>query len=317
MDKKVICSSQSRKNCNQLFSSNNKFNSIMQDDGNLVVYNQKNQPLWASDTNGKGTGPYNLYLQGDANLVIYDNNKTPIWASNTVGMGNAPYNLILNNNGDIEIHDSNDEIIWSSLFTNTECEKLPQHIPQTQSMFFMPILTHAYYVTNGLKITNIIKNKVKFIKQLVLLNSHRYNAMVNAIIKLFETSPEYNELMYKSYYKIDNKGDSGSKPPSKTSVGHITGVLQEQILKNSLVDDSYSILFSKVKSPHGEPVNSVFVIFESFLNCTFVRAACSIYYDVSYEELFDEKDNPKDYEFKQKYLKYKEKYLKLKSELGK
>ncbi len=45
MDKKVICSSQSRKNCNQLFSSNNKFNLQIQGDGNLVVYNNKNHPF--------------------------------------------------------------------------------------------------------------------------------------------------------------------------------------------------------------------------------------------------------------------------------
>ncbi len=317
MDKKIICNSQIQENCNQLFSTNNKFNLQMQEDGNLVVYNDKNQPLWASNTNGKGIRPYNLYLQGDANLVIYDSNKTPIWASDSAGLGSSPYNLVLNNNGDLEIHDSNNEIIWSSLFTNTKCEKIPQHMPSTQSMFFMPILTHAYYVANGLKITDIIKNRIKFIKQLVLLNSYRYNAMVNAIIKLLETSPEYNELMYKSYYNIDNKGDSGSEPPSETSVGHITGILQEQILKNSIVDDLYLMLFNKVKNPHGETKNSVFVIFESFLICTYARGACPSYYDVPYDDLFDEHDNPKEYEFKQKYLKYKAKYLKLKSELEK
>ncbi len=134
------------------------------------------------------------------------------------------------------------------------------HIPPTQSIFYA-YLTYAYYVANRLKITEIIKNRIKFIKQLVLLNLHRYNTMVKAIIKLFETNPEYNELMHKSYYNIDNKGDSVSNPLSKTSVGHITGVLQNQILKNSLVDNSYLTLFSIVKSSHEEPVNLVFIIF--------------------------------------------------------
>ncbi len=55
---------------------------IMQDDGNLVVYNNSQKPLWASNTYGHG-GAY-LTLQADGNMVIYQNN-TPLWATGTVG----------------------------------------------------------------------------------------------------------------------------------------------------------------------------------------------------------------------------------------
>ncbi|WP_214317552.1 hypothetical protein [Nonomuraea sediminis] len=55
---------------------------IMQDDGNLVVYNASAQPVWASNTDGNPGS--HLVMQDDGNLVIYRPDGTPIWASNTV-----------------------------------------------------------------------------------------------------------------------------------------------------------------------------------------------------------------------------------------
>ncbi len=55
---------------------------IMQDDGNLVVYNNSQKPLWASNTYGHA-GAY-LVLQSDGNLVIYQNNMA-LWSTGTVG----------------------------------------------------------------------------------------------------------------------------------------------------------------------------------------------------------------------------------------
>ncbi|KAJ3381568.1 hypothetical protein HDU92_005254 [Lobulomyces angularis] len=45
---------------------------ILQRDGNFVVYNHQSSPLWASNTAGKGSPPHRLLLQDDGNLVIYD-----------------------------------------------------------------------------------------------------------------------------------------------------------------------------------------------------------------------------------------------------
>lgn len=55
---------------------------IMQEDGNLVIYDSRNLPIWASNTDGKGKAPYRLIMQDDSNLVIYDSKNLPIWASN-------------------------------------------------------------------------------------------------------------------------------------------------------------------------------------------------------------------------------------------
>jgi hypothetical protein len=55
----------------------------MQNDGNLVVYDNSNKAVWASNTNNKGTGPYRLIMQNDRNLVIYDAKNQPTWNTRT------------------------------------------------------------------------------------------------------------------------------------------------------------------------------------------------------------------------------------------
>lgn len=52
----------------------------MQDDGNFVLYDQNNEPVWASNTDGF-PGAY-VSVQDDGNLVIYQNGNA-LWASNT------------------------------------------------------------------------------------------------------------------------------------------------------------------------------------------------------------------------------------------
>lgn len=42
-----------------------------------------NSELWKSNSSN-GVGSYKLVMQNDGNLVIYDSSKTPRWASNTV-----------------------------------------------------------------------------------------------------------------------------------------------------------------------------------------------------------------------------------------
>jgi len=54
----------------------------MQTDGNFVLYDAQNRPLWASGTNGQA-GAY-LAIQDDGNLVVYKGTATP-WSSNTYG----------------------------------------------------------------------------------------------------------------------------------------------------------------------------------------------------------------------------------------
>ena len=67
---------------------------ILQDDGNLVVYDANKNPIWATGTNGQGEGPYKLKVQEDGNVVLYDKDKNPLWATNTAGVWNFPQFLV-------------------------------------------------------------------------------------------------------------------------------------------------------------------------------------------------------------------------------
>ncbi len=55
-----------------------------QTDGNLVIYDPNNNPLWASNTAGQSCGQQNCtaVFQSDGNFVLYNNGK-PYWATNT------------------------------------------------------------------------------------------------------------------------------------------------------------------------------------------------------------------------------------------
>ncbi len=49
----------------------------MQQDGNLVVYNEQNKPIWAAMTFGQN---HRAIFQPDGNLVIHNGDDRPIWA---------------------------------------------------------------------------------------------------------------------------------------------------------------------------------------------------------------------------------------------
>jgi len=67
----------------QSLLSNNKLHTlILQSDGNVVLYNQHSQPIWATNTGGL-IQPRDFIMQTDGNLVLYDTNGSPKWASNT------------------------------------------------------------------------------------------------------------------------------------------------------------------------------------------------------------------------------------------
>lgn len=54
---------------------------IMQEDGNLVIYDVSGTPLWNSGTEGH-PGAF-LTVQDDGNTVVYDQNLTPLWQTQT------------------------------------------------------------------------------------------------------------------------------------------------------------------------------------------------------------------------------------------
>jgi hypothetical protein len=65
--------------------SGNGYVIVMQQDGNLVLYDKNWQPVWASGSNGLKS-PYYLQIQSDSNLVIYGNSGA-VWATGTNGRG--------------------------------------------------------------------------------------------------------------------------------------------------------------------------------------------------------------------------------------
>jgi len=93
----------------RLISSNNSFKAVYQTDGNFVIYNSSNRPIWASNTSRRRSN--RLIMQSDGNLVIY-NNRTPIWASNTYRRGGLY--IIMQNNGKLIMYAANNRVIWST-----------------------------------------------------------------------------------------------------------------------------------------------------------------------------------------------------------
>ncbi|EPS39173.1 hypothetical protein H072_7084 [Dactylellina haptotyla CBS 200.50] len=55
---------------------------MMQEDGNLCLYDNQGSPVWHTDTAGdKGDSTVICAVQNDGNVVLYKG--TPIWSSNT------------------------------------------------------------------------------------------------------------------------------------------------------------------------------------------------------------------------------------------
>lgn len=94
----------------QLISSNKCFRLTLQDDGNLVLYNDPGSPLWASKT-FQQKSDYAV-MQLDGNFVIYDNDKRAIWSSKTPGTGGTK--LKVENDGNMAIYSSKNKGVWQT-----------------------------------------------------------------------------------------------------------------------------------------------------------------------------------------------------------
>jgi hypothetical protein len=97
----------------QIVSANGHYRLVMQGDGNLVLYDTSNHPLWASNT-ANHPDVWDVVMQSDGNLVIYNFQAHAMWASNTAGHGGAY--LIMQNDANVVIYDAANHAIWA---TNT------------------------------------------------------------------------------------------------------------------------------------------------------------------------------------------------------
>jgi hypothetical protein len=96
---------------NAIYSKNKIYKLVYQDDGNLVIY-KNGQPIWATNTNNKGTG--RAIMQGDGNLVIYTLEGKPIWASNTSAPKFNGSRLVMQDDGNLVIYMTNGKPAWAS-----------------------------------------------------------------------------------------------------------------------------------------------------------------------------------------------------------
>lgn len=93
-------------NTTVLVSPNQEFRLVYQQDGDLVVYDKSNKPLWNTHTSGKT--PDKLSFYGGA-LTLYGANRKCFWASLSTG-GNS---LRIDNKGSLSIW-NNEKVVWKS-----------------------------------------------------------------------------------------------------------------------------------------------------------------------------------------------------------
>ncbi|MFC9030750.1 mannose-binding protein [Streptomyces arboris] len=86
----------------------NRIRMTMQQDGNLVVYNEQNKPIWAAMTFGEN---HRAIFQPDGNLVIHNGDDRAIWASKTHDFGGAQ--LVLRPDAKVVIV-HNGRVVWST-----------------------------------------------------------------------------------------------------------------------------------------------------------------------------------------------------------
>lgn len=86
----------------------NRIRMTMQQDGNLVVHNEQNKPIWAAMTFGQN---HRAIFQPDGNLVIHNGDDRAIWASKTHDFGGA--HMVLRPDAKVVIV-HNGRVVWST-----------------------------------------------------------------------------------------------------------------------------------------------------------------------------------------------------------
>ena len=93
----------------ELKSTNGKYTLRMQDDGNLVAYDNQGKSLWSSNT--VGSGAIECILQGDGNLLLKNRNGRVVWATHTDGYKNAK--LVIQDDGNLAIYNERGLAVWA------------------------------------------------------------------------------------------------------------------------------------------------------------------------------------------------------------
>ncbi len=91
-------------------SSDGRYTTLMQKDGNLVVYAPGYKVLWNSKTAGN-SGSF-AQLQGDGNFVVYSSTKKPLWHTKT--NGKQASRLLLQSDGNLVLYSMTQSALWAT-----------------------------------------------------------------------------------------------------------------------------------------------------------------------------------------------------------
>lgn len=110
-----------RPGCTSLISENGIYKLVIQPTQMVLIYKPENKVYWYENLKKKGNKvnvePYRLVMQEDGNLVVYDNTNIALWNSNThtkKSMRKNPYLCHLNTDGNLMIKDKDNKIIWQT-----------------------------------------------------------------------------------------------------------------------------------------------------------------------------------------------------------
>ncbi|HEX4926195.1 MAG TPA: hypothetical protein VFV50_19025 [Bdellovibrionales bacterium] len=93
-----------------LIAENRQYELVYQGDGNLVLYDQMaRKPLWASNTDGRGTG--RVEMQADGNLVMLSAAGTRLWQTGTNRAGSK---LVVQSDGNVVIYTNTGTPVWAT-----------------------------------------------------------------------------------------------------------------------------------------------------------------------------------------------------------
>ncbi len=111
--KDVLNPGESLKPDKDIWSNNRQYQLKYQNDGNLVIYRNRNHaPLWSSQTNGQAAGK--CIMQVDGNLVIYTPAGQPVWQSGTNSNANKNSKLVMQDDGNLVIYNPSGQPTWAS-----------------------------------------------------------------------------------------------------------------------------------------------------------------------------------------------------------
>lgn len=94
-----------------LASADGRFHMTFDHDGILTLVGPQNQPYWTS-SNSTYANAVDCIMQQNGNLVVYDDTNTALWASNT--KSNPGAILVLHSDGNAVINGTDGSTLWST-----------------------------------------------------------------------------------------------------------------------------------------------------------------------------------------------------------